>query len=61
MSTNSTKIDDRYCLNCGLAKHDCNRPPQDDCLGYCINWTPTEMPWDNIKDFQLEESESEMD
>lgn len=61
MSTNSTMINDRYCWNCGLAEHDCDSPTKEDFNGYCINWIPTKTDWDNIENFQLEESLPEAD
>ena len=61
MSTNSTMINDRYCLNCGLAEYDCDSPTKEKLNGYCINWTPTKTAWDNIEKFQLEEGLPEAD
>ena len=61
MSTNSTMINDRYCLNCGLAENDCDSPTKEDFNGYCINWKPSKTDWDNIENFQLEEGLHEAD
>lgn len=56
MSTNSTMINDRYCLNCSLSEYDCNSPVKDDPYAYCIDWTPTKTDRYNIENFQLDES-----
>jgi hypothetical protein len=45
------KIKDRYCWNCGLAKHDCDSSIKEDFLGYCSDWTPIHTEQD---DYDLE-------